>query len=512
MNDTRNVLAGMSPADAEKHLAALLAAAVNAIVIIDGKGIIEFCNPATEKLFGYGEGGLNGKSINLLMPAPDRDAHDRYIQHYLDTGEARIIGIGRESVAQRKDGSLFPIDLSVGRVIGDEPRFVGIIRDISAQKKAEAALIRERDRSRSYLEVAGVMLLVLDKGGFIDLINRRGCEILGRQEKDLLGEPWIDGFIPEDQRSEVRKVFKHVIEHGFEGYETVEGLVLTHTGGTRLIAGQNRALRDKNGEIIGTLSSGTDITDQRHADIEAEETRQRLAQVSRVTLLGEMAAGLAHEINQPLTAISTFAQGCERMLEASNSKKSDLRNALKQISVQAQRAGKVINRMRNFVRHKDSERHEVDLKELIHDLHVLVEMDARRHNINLVYELPAELPLVMADPVQIQQVVLNLVRNAVDACGECEDRQHTIIIRCLSPNPETVRVEVSDSATGVPEDMADNLFTQFVTSKKDGIGLGLSISHTIIGAHGGTLSFRNNDDAGALFFFDLPTAIEEPEC
>ncbi len=211
MNDTRNVLAGMSPADAEKHLAALLTAAVNAIVIIDGEGIIEFCNPATEKLFGYEEGSLNGKSINLLMPAPDRDTHDRYIQHYLDTGEARIIGIGRESVAQRKDGSLFPIDLSVGRVIGDEPRFVGIIRDISAQKKAEAALIRERDRSRSSLEVAGVMLLVLDKGGFIELINRRGCEILGRDEQDLLGEPWIDGFIPEDKRSEVRKVFKHVI-------------------------------------------------------------------------------------------------------------------------------------------------------------------------------------------------------------------------------------------------------------------------------------------------------------
>jgi two-component system sensor kinase FixL len=511
VNDTQKALAGMSSADAEKHLAALLDAAVNAIIIINGKGIIEFCNAATESLFGYAQGELSGKSVNILMPAQEGRAHDRHIQHYLHTGEARIIGIGRESVAERKDGSQFPIDLSVGRVSGDEPRFVGIIRDISATKKAEAALTLERDRSQSYLEVAGVMLLVLGQDGCIELINRYGCEILGRDEEDLLGEPWVEGFILEDKRSEVARVFKHIIEHGIEGYESVEGSVVTDSGETRLIAWQNRALRDKNNEIIGTLSSGTDITDQRQADIEAEITRQRLAQVSRVTTLGEMAAGLAHEINQPLTAISTFAQGCQRMLEASSSGDSDFKDALKQISTQAQRAGKVIHRMRNFVRYQDSERNEVDMVELINDLNVLVEMDARRNDITLVYDIAEKIPLVMADPVQIQQVVLNLVRNAVDACGECAGRAHQITIRCLSPNPETVRVEVSDTATGVPEDMADDLFTQFFTSKKDGIGLGLSISHTIIDAHGGALSFRNNADVGAVFFFDLPTAIEELE-
>jgi C4-dicarboxylate-specific signal transduction histidine kinase len=199
------------------------------------------------------------------------------------------------------------------------------------------------------------------------------------------------------------------------------------------------------------------------------------------------------------------------MLEASSSGDSDFKDALKQISTQAQRAGKVIHRMRNFVRHQNSERHEVDMVELINDLNVLVEMDARRNDITLVYEMPDKIPLVMADPVQIQQVVLNLVRNAVDACGECANRSHRITIRCFSPDPETVRVEVSDTATGVPEDMADNLFTQFFTSKKDGIGLGLPISHTIISAHGGSLTFRNNADAGAVFFFDLPTAIEELE-
>jgi len=212
-----------------------------------------------------------------------------------------------------------------------------------------------------------------------------------------------------------------------------------------------------------------------------------------------------------LTAISTFAQGCERMLESRTGENKEFKDALKQIGEQAQRAGKVIHRMRNFVRHQDSERHEVDMIELINDLNVLIEMDAKRNDITLVYELPEKISLVMADPVQIQQVVLNLVRNAVDACGECGDRAHQITIRCLNPDSETVRVEVSDTATGVPEDMADNLFTQFFTSKKDGIGLGLPISHTIIDAHGGSLSFHNNEDKGAVFFFDLPTAIEELE-
>ncbi len=508
MNKAKEVPAGIKPEDAEKQLAALLSAAVNAIVIIDAGGTIEICNPAAEKLFGYAEGELRGENVSILMPEPDRSKHNSYIKKYLSTGEARIIGIGRESEGARKDGSRFPIDLSVGRVSGAEPRFVGIIRDISAKKKAEEALIRERDRSHSYLEVAGVMLLVLDREGNIDLINRRGCEILGREEEDLLGEPWIQGFIPEDKRAEVTVIFNHIIHHGMEGYEYVEGPVVTDSGEIRLIAWQNRALRDKSGEIIGTLSSGTDITDQRQADVEAEATRQRLAQVSRVTTLGEMAAGLAHEINQPLTAISTFAQGCERMLESRDSKKEDFREALRQISAQAQRAGQVVHRMRNFVRHQDNERSEVDLQELINDLHVLVELDARRNEVSLEYDMPEPVPPVMADAVQIQQVILNLVRNAVDACTERERTGRKIIICCKKLDTDLVRVEVADTAGGVSEQIAKNLFTPFFTSKEDGIGLGLAISQTIIAAHGGTLSFRNND-AGAVFYFDLPTAVEQ---
>ena len=169
-----------SPGRAELELKALLDAAVDAVIVIDHRGTIATFNRAAERLFGWRAADVIGQNVKVLMPAPYRAEHDGYMQNYMRTGQARIIGIGREVVAQRSDGTVFPASLAVGEIPGSNPpRFVGFIHDITSRKAAVDALRRERDRAQSYLDLAEVMLLALDANGRIALINRKGCEILG---------------------------------------------------------------------------------------------------------------------------------------------------------------------------------------------------------------------------------------------------------------------------------------------------------------------------------------------
>jgi len=189
----------------ENELRALLDAAVDGVIVIDHRGVISTFNRAAERLFGYSATEVVGENVNILMPEPYRAAHDGYIQAYMRTGQARIIGIGRDVIARRRDGTVFPASLAVGEVPGSSPpRFIGFIHDITERKAAVDALRRERDRAQSYLDLAQVMLVAIDHGGRIALINRKGCEILGYTETELLGRDWFEQCLPDRQRDAAR--------------------------------------------------------------------------------------------------------------------------------------------------------------------------------------------------------------------------------------------------------------------------------------------------------------------
>jgi two-component system, LuxR family, sensor kinase FixL len=618
----------------ENELRALLDAAVDGVIVIEHDGRITTFNRAAERLFGYRSAEVVGQRVNMLMPEPYRSAHDGYLSDYQRTGQARIIGIGREVVARRRDGTLFPASLAVGEVPGSSPpRYIGFIHDITSRKAAVDALRRERDRAQSYLDLAQVMLVALDQGGRIALINRKGCEIFGYSETELIGRDWFEQCLPETRREEARAAFHSFLAGARRLPDYAEATVITHGGTPKLIAWRSTLVRDELGDVVGILSSGEDVTDRRGAEqalvrsesllrsaqaianlgnyevhvpagpaywseqvyvilgldpaggpssidgfvsqivhpddrervqrelqrafdetgrfdleyrvvrpdgssryvhsraqfqptsdgesivisgtmhditdrkLAEEEVRQgqeRLTHVGRLSTMGEMATGLAHELNQPLTAIATYAQAAVRMIDsAGGAEPTELREPLLQITSQALRAGEVIRRLRAFVKNRATRTETIDLNRLIEDLRVLAEPDARVNDVRLMVKLQPGVPSVSADPVQIQQVLLNLVRNAIDATLEAPAAPREILVQS-SALADAVEVAVVDRAGGIAPQIAANLFNPFYTTKATGTGLGLAISRSIIRAHRGKLGHRPTPGGGTTFYFTLP--------
>jgi two-component system sensor kinase FixL len=222
--------------------------------------------------------------------------------------------------------------------------------------------------------------------------------------------------------------------------------------------------------------------------------------------MGEMAAGLAHEINQPLSAIAMYAQAGQRFMRSPTREDADVLEALEQINAQALRAGEVIRRLRNFVKNREVKREPVDCNRLLEDLRTLAETDARLHNVRLRIDDEPHLPTVYADPIQLQQVVLNLVRNAIDAMADVPESQREIVLSAhLVPEGE-IEVVVADHGTGLAPDASEHLFNPFFTTKSGGTGLGLAISRSIVRAHGGRLWHTPNERTGARFHFTLPVS------
>ncbi|HEV7985177.1 MAG TPA: ATP-binding protein, partial [Steroidobacteraceae bacterium] len=221
--------------------------------------------------------------------------------------------------------------------------------------------------------------------------------------------------------------------------------------------------------------------------------------------MGEMAAGISHELNQPLAAITTYAQAARRLLGASGDADEDVSDALEQIAAQALRAGEIIRRLRSLVRNRESQRESTQINALIQELGTLTRADARLHDVRVTLELMEGLPSLELDSIQIQQVLLNLVRNAVQSLQHPESSEREVVISTGLSADGDVEIRVCDTGSGVSSDMLDRLFLPFATTKIDGTGLGLAISRSIIEAHKGKLSYEGNIPRGACFSIRLPT-------
>jgi len=233
---------------------------------------------------------------------------------------------------------------------------------------------------------------------------------------------------------------------------------------------------------------------------------QRLTHVSRLATMGEMAAGIAHELNQPLTAIASYAQACDWLLARGSTDTAEIRDALQQITAQGLRAGEIIRRLRSLVRAPDTLRVLTSCNELIEELQGLALTDARVHNVRLGLELAPNLGQVVVNRVEIQQVVLNLVRNAVEALETVPPERRDITLRTANGHDGAVEISVIDSGPGVDPKIVDRLFAPFVTTKPTGAGLGLAIGRSIVEAHKGTLRYRAEGAGGACFLLRLPHA------
>ncbi len=364
----------------ESHLRSILDTVPDAMIVINGYGIIQFFSTAAERLFGYAEQEAIGKNVSELMPRPDRERHDGYLARYRSTGERHIIGIGRIVTGKRRDGTTFPMHLSIGEMqSGGQPYFTGFVRDLTEHQQTQARL---------------------------------------------------------------------------------------------------------------------------------QELQSELVHVSRLSAMGEMASALAHELNQPLAAISNYMKGCRRLLAGSaDPNTSKIESAMDRAAEQALRAGQIIRRLRDFVSRGESEKRVESLSKLIEEAGALGLAGAREQNIQLRFNLNPAFDRVLVDRVQIQQVLVNLFRNALEAMAQSPKRE--LVAANAGVADDMIEVTVSDTGHGFHDDVKPNLFQTFFTTKETGMGVGLSISRSIIEAHGGRMWAENNSSGGATFRFTLPAAPSE---
>jgi C4-dicarboxylate-specific signal transduction histidine kinase len=248
-----------------------------------------------------------------------------------------------------------------------------------------------------------------------------------------------------------------------------------------------------------------DITDRKTAEEQVARQQAELAHVARVSTVGEMASRLAHEINQPLTAVVNYSQGAMRRLRAASGVHADVLEAIEAASVHAHRAAEIIRRLSSFVQKREPRRSSCDLNQTIREVIGFSAADARDHHVQIRLNPTVDLPLVQADDIQIQQVILNLVRNGIEAMAEVESRERILEIR-TSPVGDAVEVAVSDNGSGLTSEAQERIFTPFFTTKPQGMGMGLSISRSIIDAHGGRLWATPNPDGGTTFQFTIPVS------
>jgi len=268
---------------------------------------------------------------------------------------------------------------------------------------------------------------------------------------------------------------------------------------------EERSLLHSVAERLGRVTER--LNAEKKLDEKENELRSRLTHLTRVGVMGEMASSIAHEVNQPLTAVATYAQACRRMIAAGRLNQSEVREALDRISAEAMRAGDIVQRLKSLVRKHESKRAVLDVNDLIRDIERLASVDARLHDTVLRLDLAASLPPVLADGIQVQQVVLNLIRNSIDAMEGVETRQREVVVRSELLDGE-IQVSVKDNGTGISESLDSELFQPFFTTKKDGLGVGLSISRTIVENHGGRMWYVRNPSGGTTFSFSLPVRAE----
>ena len=368
---------------------ALLEATFDAVVIMDDRGRIQAFNASAEEMFGYRAADAIGRNVSMLMTAADRLEHDDHLKRYLAGGEARVLGKGRDVRVRHRDGSEFSVFLSVGRIPNtDPPQFVGFLHDTSLRRKALATLEKERQLNRLYLDLAQVMLVATDRNGVVQLVNQRAIRVLKQpsdgHRRQQLGRRAASR---REDRAAARTAFRALLMSGGDEPQGCEYHVRSSDGEDRFITWRGVALRDADNVATGVMLSGEDITDQRRAESEAHRALERMNSVSRLATMGEMAAGISHELNQPLAAIANYAQACVRMLRMPAPDLPEIAGALEQISGQALRAGEIIRRIRSLVRNEDVRRETQDINELIREVHGLLASDARVHDGKLALDL-----------------------------------------------------------------------------------------------------------------------------
>jgi PAS domain S-box-containing protein len=436
--------------------------ASDAIVSMDQSGAVVFANPASARVFGYDPKDLIGKPLTVLMPEFMRKLHSNGFKRYLATGQRHINWQGTELTALRKNGQEFPVEVSFGELTREGHKvFTGFIRDISARKQAEEKLRASERTLRELTETIPQMLWSAEPDGAVDYCNQRVLDYTGLSAEQVRGADWMK-TVHRDDLETMSRAWTAAVSSG-EPFQQEFRCLRAADSAYRWCISRALPLRDQSGRIIKWFGTVVDLHDWKEAQRALQMTQAELARVSRLTTMGELAASIAHEVNQPLTAVTNNGSACLRLLANRNLDPEVLRRALEEIVADGTRASAVIARIRGFIKKAPAEKTELDVNEVIQEVLALAGHDLSKNGVSVECQLTRTLPLVRGDRIQLQQVLLNLIMNGMEAMTGVTVQPRALSLESRIDESGNVLVAVHDSGTGIGSE-ADRLFTPFFTT------------------------------------------------
>jgi two-component system, cell cycle sensor histidine kinase and response regulator CckA len=499
----------------EKHIvfqSELLDHIGDSIVVTDTAGRIAYANDAACRALGKPRDALVGRGASEMGAGPGYvAAQQQVIARTLREGgwSGRVTHLTPDGRRMILHCRTWVIRDSAG-----EPQMMcSVSTDITELAQVEAEIRRERDRAQQYLDLVGVIMVALDREGRVTLINRLGCEVLGLPAEEVLGQSWFDRFLPERVRHDVRNVFKELMDGEAELVEFAENAILNGAGEERTIEWHNTLLRDEQGHTVGTLSSGTDVTERRREEAERRQLERQIQDIQKLESLSVLAGGVAHDFNNLLMSLLGHASLAVTALPP----ESRARHHIEQIETAALRAAELTQQMLAYSGRGKFVIETLNLSTLVEEMANLLQSVTSK-DAELRFEFQPDLPPVEVDATQMRQVVMNLITNASDALdgkkgvltiqtgvtnASAEDLAATYLNDDLAPGRYVV-LEVSDTGHGMDAGTLSKIFDPFFTTKQTGRGLGLAAVIGIVRGHAGAIAVHSEPGRGTTFRILLP--------
>jgi PAS domain S-box-containing protein len=479
------------------------------VFTVDKNARITSFNRAAEEITSFKRGeALNKECCDILKSDLCQEVCP--LKETLETGKTFF---GYEIIITSKTGNKVPVNITTSPLRSSNNEIIGAVenfRDLTKHKGLWGKLREERNKAQQYLNIAGVIIVAINDKGIVSLINRKGCDVLGYKEEEIIGKNWFDLFVPEGMRKERKDTFKKVMAGKIDEPEDYESSILTKSGEERIIAWHNTTLTDEKGRIVGTLSSGEDITMRK-------QTEEELIRSEKLASLGQLAASVAHEVNNPLAGIMVYVKLFLKKYKEEKLQTENTEKQLLKMEKELDRTTRIIRNLLDFARQSEPAIRPVEINKVVEAALLLVGHQIGLENIKLEKKLDTQLPLVLADFDKIQQVLINIIMNAIQAMPDGGNLTITTsVAKGIKINKlfkDTVRIDIRDTGVGITRENMRKLFTPFFTTKEKGkgVGLGLPVVHGIIEQHKGKIEVDSEPNIGTTFTIYLEVMDEKKD-